>query len=295
MVSLPINMGNRYLYGLLTSNKILSKDELKVNNKLILNFINIKKIYEFVISEDNFVFTSLFLDVSFVEIPINSFKKVEYLKIKEVPVQRQKIYSIQINSKGKLNFIEGNSLGFFGTYIYYNLTNSNLNNSECTPIISLSQDSLGFVIGLYNNNVANNAYKAMNINVILRSIKGLAHQNKITPLQTLFSAKKLSLTELHVLRKEGLKETDNPYVFISPGSQGITPLWFYRTNCAWFWTPTEPKNFTLDEIKKCNWSLIQTNFPIKVIGGMWNNRGPATRNVFLIQFLINSGLRFLNE
>ena len=290
-------MGNRYLYGLLTSNNILSKDELKVNDKLILNFINSKNIYEFVIKEDTFVFTSPFLDVSIVEIPINSFEKVEYLKIKEVPVERQKILSIHVNSEGKINFVEGNTLGFFGTYIYYNLTNSNLNNSECTPIITLSQDSLGFVIGLYNNyvDIANSAHKTININIILRSIKGLVHQNKITASQTLSPAKKLSLTELHVLRKEGLKETENPYVFISPGSQGITPLWFYRTHYAWFWTPTEPKDFTLDEIKKCNWSLIQTNFPIKAIGGMWNNMGPATRNVILIQFLINSGLRFLNE
>ena len=177
------------------------------------------------------------------------------------------------------------------------LANSNLNNSECTPIISLSQDSIGFVIGLNNNNIDkdNNTHKAININIILRSIKGLVHQNKITSLETLSLAKKLSLTELHVLRKEGLKDTENPYVFISPGSEGITPLWFYRTHYAWFWTPTKPKNFTLDEIKKCNWSLIQSNFPIKAIGGMWDNSEPASRNIILIQFLIHSGLRFLNE
>ena len=81
--------------------------------------------------------------------------------------------------------------------------------------------------------------------------------------------------------------------FISPGSLGITPLWFYRTHCAWFWTPAEPKNLNMEELIICNWSLIQGNFPIKAIGGLWNNMAPAERNIALIEYLIKSGLRFL--
>ena len=114
-------------------------------------------------------------------------------------------------------------------------------------------------------------------------------------MHTASLAKKLSLIESHILEKEGLKSTDNPDVFISPGSLGITPLWFFRTQYAWYWTPKEPKKFNLDEMKKVNWSLIQSNFPIKAIGGLWNGMAPANRNVILIQFLINSGLRFLAE
>ena len=55
----------------------------------------------------------------------------------------------------------------------------------------------------------------------------------------------------------------------------------------------QPKNFSMEELLKCNWSLIQGNFPIKVFGGFWHNMPPAQRNVVLIKYLINSGLRFL--
>ena len=136
-------------------------------------------------------------------------------------------------------------------------------------------------------------YSALNINIIFRCINGLVHQNKISPSETLSEAKKLSPVEIHVLKREGLKNTENPNTFISPGALGITPLWFYRTHCAWFWTPTGPKNLSMEELLKCNWSLIQGNFPIKAIGGLWNNLAPAERNIVLIKYLINSGLRFL--
>ena len=136
-------------------------------------------------------------------------------------------------------------------------------------------------------------YSALNINIIFRCINGLVYQNKINPLETLSGAKKLSPVEIHVLKKEGLEETENLNVFISPASFGVTPLYFYRTHCAWFWTPAIPKKFNKEELLRCNWSLIQTNFPIRAIGGFWNNLEPAERNIILIKYLIKSGLRFL--
>ena len=136
-------------------------------------------------------------------------------------------------------------------------------------------------------------YSALNINIIFRCINGLVHQNKISPLETLSGAKKLSPVEIHVLKKEGLEETENTNIFISPASFGVTPLYFYRTQCAWFWTPAIPKKFNKEELLRCNWSLIQDNFPIRAIGGFWNNLEPAERNIILIKYLIKSGLRFL--
>ena len=170
------------------------------------------------------------------------------------------------------------------------------NNSICAPIISLSKDSSGYVVAIrpgISLKLEDEIYSSISMNIVFRCIKSLVHQNKINHKETLSDAKKLSLTEIHVLRKEGLKDTENPNVFISPASQGITPLWFYRTHYAWFWTPTEPKNLSMEEILKCNWSLIQDKYPIKVFGGSWNNIPPAERNITLIKHLINSGLKFL--
>ena len=170
------------------------------------------------------------------------------------------------------------------------------NNSICAPIISLSKDSSGYVVAIRPGiclKLEDKIYSSISMNIVFRCIKSLVHQNKINHKETLSDAKKLSLTEIHILKKEGLKETDNSNVFISPASHGITPLWFYRTHYAWFWTPTEPKNLSMEELIKCNWSLIQGNFPIKAIGGLWNNMAPAERNIALIEYLIKSGLRFL--
>ena len=221
---------------------------------------------------------------------------MEYLRIWEDPIDEQKILVCQINNEGKFNFCETVTLGFFGIHFSYKIESPYINNKICTPIISLSKDSFGDVIAIKHNKSklkGENIHQALNINIIFRCINGLVHQNKISPSETLSEAKKLSPVEIHVLAREGLKNTENENVFISPGSQGITPLWFYRTHCAWFWTPTEPKNFTLEELIKCNWSLIQGNFPIKAIGGLWNNMALAERNIALIEYLIKSGLRFL--
>jgi len=92
-----------------------------------------------------------------------------------------------------------------------------------------------------------------------------------------------------------IKDKDNNVIFESPGEQGITPLWFYRTHYAWFWTPTEPKNFTLEELLKCNWSLIKIGLPIKAFGGKYDGEEPAEKNIKLIQYLIGSKLEFLLE
>ena len=288
-------MGNRYLYGLITTNHSLSKNDLQVNTILNLTFKKPKKTYDYTISQNTFVFTCNFIGISFLEIPVEFIKDIEYLKVLEYPIEKQKVCVCQVNQEDNLIFNEGNSLGFFGTQMLYNIIDPYENNQLCTPIISLSKDSLGHVIAIRPgiSLIENKIYSSISINIIFRCIKSLVHQNKINPSETLSDAKNLSLTEVHVLRREGLKDTENPNVFISPASQGITPLWFYRTHYAWFWTPTEPKNFSMEELLKCNWSLIQGNFPIKVFGGFWHNMPPAQRNVVLIKYLINSGLRFL--
>ena len=295
LVSLPINIKDRYLYGLLTTNETLSKQDLQTNNEIKLNFKEIKLVYNYTISENTFVFTCPFINVSFVEIPLNTINNVNYLRVLEVPSKEHKISVCQTDENGNIKLCECNSSSFFGTYILYNIDDRKKKIVNASPIVSLSESFFGDLIAI--NTIINYKEKAycigININIILRAIRALVHQNKITKEETLSEPKKLSQTEIHVLKKEGLIETENPNIFISPGSAGITPLWFCRTHYAWFWTPSKPITFSLNDLKMVNWSLIQPNFPIKAIGGIWNNAEPAERNVILIQFLINSGLRFL--
>ena len=198
-----------------------------------------------------------------------------------------------------MNFCSTISKELYGTYILSEINGSCENSATGLPIISLSEGFLGDLVAInerfFYDKQIKNKYLVMNINIniIIRAIRSLIQQNKNTKEETLSDAKTLSQIEIHVLKNTGLIGTENPCVFISPGSLGVTPLWFYRTHYAWFWTPTQPKTFSLNNLKFVNWSIIQPNFPIRAIGGMWNNAMPAERNVELIKFLINSGLRFL--
>ena len=101
------------------------------------------------------------------------------------------------------------------------------------------------------------------------------------------------MADIKELNDHGLQSTDTPFLFISPRSKNVTPLWFYRSNFAWLWTPTEPKSLALSDIKKCNWSLIDLNFEYKAIGGKYDQVRPAMRNVNLIFWLAKTGISFI--
>ena len=295
LTSLPINIDNKYPFGLLVNRNILTYEQFKSGATIDIYFEQSKQDIKYTIPKDAFVFSSFLNDFTFIEIPYGTFKNVEYLRIWEEPLNEQKIYLIKYSNDGQLSYIEGDTKGLYGTNIIYNMPENNVDlDLFGAPIISLSKVSLGDVVAIYKGTpfgTRNNA--ALHINIVLRAIRSLVHQNKISPEYTLSTAKELSVAEINALKQEGLKATDNPFIFISPATPGITALWFYRTHYSWFWTPKEPHNFNMDEVKKCNWSIIQGTYPIAAIGGPWNGFPPAERNITLIKFLRDSGLKFL--
>ena len=301
LVSLPINMGNRYLYGLLTNSHNLSKNQLTPGEKINLYFPEVNQYFNYFIPESSFVFTCPFLEISFIEIPPGTIKNVEYLRVWDEPLIDQKIYSLkQSTENNNISFIEGKINDFYGTNILYknDIKYKNTSSTPGSPIISLSKFSLGDVIGINNEiliDKTNEIKCATHIDIIINAIRSLVDNNIKKPPETLSPAKQLIPDEIFLIEKLGLKNTENPDIFISPASFLVTPLWFYRTQYAWFWTPKEPENYSLEEIKKCNWSLIKVNKPIIAIGGIYNNSEPALRNIKLIKILIFSGLKFLNN
>ena len=299
LVSLPIDLENRYLYGLITTNESLSEKEIKVGNRINLYFQESKQNLNFVITKTSFVFSCPLLDVTFIEIPLGTFQNIEYLRVCESPIEGQKMYIINYTTEGELSYKEGTIINHYGTNFILNIPEETEEKGFYgSAIISLSKISLGDVLGIDKGMFLNKKAKnklATNINVIIGAIRSLVHRNIISSEETLPPAKTLKNSELHVLHNIGLKSTENPFIFISPSSLFITPLWFYRTQYSWYWTPKEPANYDMNEIKKCNWSLIQENRPIKAIGGQYNNSEPDQQNIKLIKSLIKSGLSFLNS
>ena len=299
MIYIPYNVNNRLLYGLLTSNDILPNESLKDDIQIKLKFINSTEVYNYTISKDIFVFACPFINISFVEIPCGLFENIEYLNINENIDEDQSIISCYINNQGNFIFCEGDISGFFGNYILYNIAESYENNALCAPLLTESENSNYQVIGANQNNslytdMENNTHKkSLNINIFLTAIKTLAEQKIKKTEKYLFPPKKLNLEEIHKL-PDNLKETENPNIFISPGSQDTTPLWFYRTQYAWFWTPSDLDDLNnMEEIRNCNWSLIRKDYPIKAIGGKFDGREPAPINVEIIKILADSELNFL--
>ena len=226
---------------------------------------------------------------------------IEPLQIYEEPVEKQNILVSQITQGNIFEISRGDIIEIFGTNLLFNINGTYENIAIGTPVISLSVSGsfFGKVIGIKVDNFLsgeeNDKFAAHNINIFLESIKSLVYSQKISPEETLSEPKKLSLREKRKLKDKGLKEIDNnnDIIFESPASQGITSLFFYRTHYAWFWTPTEPKNFALEELLKCNWSLIKNNLPIIAFGGKYDREEPADKNKYLINYLINSNLEFL--
>ena len=299
LVSLPINLGNRYLYGLMTNNQSLPEIDIKIGNKINMYFPESNQNLFFIIPKNSFVFSCPLLDITFIEIPLGTFQNVEYLRVCDSPIEGQEIYILNYFKENNLFYKEGNIINYYGTDFVFKISEVNDEKSFYgSAIISLSKTSLGDVLGIDKGIflVKKPINKlATNINVILDAIRSLVHRNIIEHEETITSIKDLQNSDINILENNGLKPTDNPKIFISPGSLLVTPLWFYRAHYSWYWTPKEPKNYKIDEIKKCNWSLIQENRPITAIGGEYNGSQPAERNIKLIKFLIESGLHFLNS
>ena len=238
--------------------------------------------------------------MSFFEIHYGYINDIEPLNIYKNLIGNEEMLVFQIKQGNNFEISKGKIIEIFGTNILFNVNESYENNAIGTPLISLSGESVGKVIGVKVDNFLSGRNKdqfaAHNINIFLESIQSLVNFQRIKPEETLSEPKRLSSKEINILSNKNLKEIkdkDNNVIFESPGEQGITPLWFYRTHYAWFWTPTEPKNFTLEELLKCNWSLIKIGLPIKAFGGKYDREAPAQRNIELIENLISSQLEFL--
>ena len=218
------------------------------------------------------------------EIPYGLINDIEPLNLYKNPIGKEEMLVCQIKQGNNLDISKGNIIEKFGTNLLFNVNDSYENNALGTPFISLSKESFGQVIGLkidnYLSGEKRDKFSALNINTFIECIEILVNLQRIKPEKTLLEPKKLSLKEKHILKGEGLilcKELNN-LLFESPGSQSISSLWFYRTHYAWLWTPTEPKNFALEELLKCNWSLIKNNLPIIAFGGKYDREEPADKN-----------------
>ena len=243
-------------------------------------------------SKDRFYFSDQFLDTTFIEIKNSNFK---YIKIKDKNYDSENLSLINYSQENNsFKFTDGEILENWGINIFYK--------EHINYFDSDYEESSYINFGLFvNNNLVGihkkNNYKdkiATNIKIINQAIK-LNYFSKIKNNSKLLEKEKkeeefLSENQIMDLKKIGLELSTIPNILISPPSLGVSPIWFYRTKHAWYWTPTKPDK---DDLYKANWMIICPGNSLEVIGGFWNGIEPVQKNIDIIHWLETTELKYL--
>ena len=288
-IELPISNKNNPIRGLMTSNNFINENNLNnpIEIKITFNIIQKSLI---ITNKNHFKFTDYFLNFTFVELNENELNQLKTLDInflqisenKEIP---NKILLIKNHLNGGITIEKGVYISEWGYRLFHTISNSF--DFIGSPLISQSTNK---VISILTNKNKNCKYNpSTSIKTISQVIKNI-YTTKIDKIK--YKVKNLSKTEIEELNKIGLKQTKSKLIFESPSSKNVTPLWFYRTNHNWYWTPVDP-NLNNKNALPCNWLIIYPNGSLKVVGGYWSEIEPAPRNIELIHWLEKNGFKYL--
>ena len=264
-------------YGFLTVYSLLKENDVKLGEK-----IKYGDVFEFQLTDRIFRFCCEMLEITFIE-----FTEEQMLKIKNGGNQFLK--PIQINDQ---NFemlgengeqTSGKILGLKG----FEFIHSQINKTEGSIIINGKG-----VIGMNKKDINGNMGCAMildDLDKIFNKILRIDKNNFSSVLckRDLREEDYPKLKEIGIIPHPSIKD-----LWESPRSPGITSIWFYRTNWGWLWSPSN-----ISEIEKsitnCNWMPITCEESLYVKGGIYHGFKPATRNIQLIETLIEQGKRFI--
>ena len=241
-------------------------------------------------SEDLFIFSDEFLNVTYFEINNANFNFIDILDENKIPKKFELIsYSKENNTciKTQVKLLEK-----WGINIIYQENDdkkyANYKTSYCN--IGLIVDNK--LVGIHQKNNLQNGI-AINIDAISKAIKLNYREKKKNNSTYYYKTKNQNLlngSQISDLKKIGLELTDIKNMLVSPASTFVTPIWFYRTKHAWYWTPTEPDK---NDLYKSNWMIIYRNNSLKVIGGKWDGIEPAEKNIKIINLLEATKMKYL--
>ncbi len=294
LLVLPIPQSNDQMRGLITSNQILNTNI--IYNSIITLSFNGNETKLNLIPKEHFCFSDPFLDITFIELKNPEYDGMNFLTVDENVNNSGHVYIIKDSKDEKIS--KGIIINIWGFKLLHTISIEE--DSVGSALISLKNNKVvGVNISKQNKDKNNNNSTSINIKAIIQAIRLL--YNSYLHNKTAFEEKEngfiqkevkllLNDSKINELKEHGLMSSENPLIFISPKSHFITPLWFYRTNYAWYWTPTEPKE---DDADYPNWIIIYPGCSLKVIGGEWSGLEPAKRNIILIHWLESSGLNYL--
>ena len=285
---------NQVLYGVMTNNHILDENRLEVEQNVQLLLHNNQTItVQF--TGVGIRFTCPLLDFTFIELKEADVLTMDHHGVRFLNVSGSsqctrpgaEIAIMQYpQSHPKLAFAQGNVHSLWGTCILHDV--STHFGSSGSGIVSMRS---GEVVAVH---CARRPDRKVNVGV--RASVAIKAIEKVINVDIAHHkpAKTLNHRELQELKMLGLHPTENRFLFLSPSSLFVTPLWFYRTNHAWYWTPTRPDSYNeIEQLRKCNWLEIGIDKSKRVIGGFWDRQTPASRNIVLIDKLAATGFKYL--
>ena len=289
-VVLPINCnGKDFLYGLMTNNHVLDEYAIGTGRTITFQMKQGNEVHRHKIGVNDFRFTCPLIDVTFVELDPENYGRDNFLIPEDRCEPGSRIYITQYPGGGELCLAQGRIRSIWGFDILHEVSTDY--GSSGSPLLNQN----GRVVGVHKARRPNEECNvATRIGVVISAIQRMLKGPRQDARFATAPARNLTHRQKQELSNKGLQETTAPNVFISPSSTFVTTLWFYRTNHAWYWTPREPNSVTsLSDLQECNWSIIGETDPIIAIGGYWDGRRPADRNVTLITWLGETRLRFL--
>ena len=287
LIRIPIFNKTSYITGFLT--KYYINEYILFNTKGI-NIYNNSSLLDYFTSEDRFIFSDEFLNITFIEIKNLNLNFIDIYEKKDISENIALInYSPEINT---INTSYGKFEEKWGVYIIY---------SEFTDILYMNYQSTHCNSGLLVNNKLLGIYKqniyknniATNIEIISKAIElnYISYKNDASKyIEQKGKQNMLNENQINELKNKGLELTDINNVLISPPSFATTPIWFLRTKHAWYWTPLKPEK---NDVNKSNWMIIFPKNSVKVVGGGYNGFEPAPKNIDIIHWLENTKLNYL--
>lgn len=286
---------NQDLCGVMTNNHVLDESRLKVEQNVQLRLHNDETI-TVQLRGVGIRFTCPLLDITFIELKEADVLTmvhhgVKFLKVCSShqctrPGTEIAIMQYPKNHSPVLAYAQGNVYSLWGTCILHDVSTNK--GSSGSGIVSMCS---GEVVAIHCARRPD-----MKVNVGVRAPVAIQAIEKVINFNIAHHkpAKDLNHRELQELKMLGLHPTNNKFLFISPSSLFVTPLWFYRTNHAWYWTPTRPDSYDeMESLRRCNWLEIGVGKSKSVIGGYWHGETPAPRNIELIDKLAATGFKYL--
>ncbi|KAL6632420.1 hypothetical protein LY90DRAFT_619985 [Neocallimastix californiae] len=239
------------LYGLITNNHVLDEESLTPGKTIDISFHNVNnEIYSILINDEDFVFTSELIDVTFIELNEEMKKEIDpyFLRPSNEDAEINESVIIFQYPQKILSMAHGNITSIQGFNYLHKVSTSQ--GSSGSPILNSNYE----VVGVHKSSLPkgeNETYVNMAVKFKILNEYGLelvlSSKEKIK-----LKKKKISSHEIKIIEKS-LFQCD---------LYGNSLL-FYRTNYAWYITILSEYNnvsiYNLEDLQKLDWSPIIPN------------------------------------